>query len=273
MKKSLLAGAVLCALSASAWAVDTLDPIVIQEPDGEVTKVSENGVEISASDSAIQINSNNGSAPIGGSVVLTAPSIHLSSTGSDAVAVFNGGHLTLGSSETQEVVITAEKENMAGLFAKNAYGTNNPEAGPKVNIEAKNIVINAKTAGIWAQNNTETAERPANGTSIILKAEDSISIKAEKGGIYAFSNSYVDLSAKNISIEAEHVIDARGNSVVNINKDGNGAVVLKGDIVFETPGKTDKSGEAINATVNVNLDGAGSVWEGNSAVIYPDYFK
>ena len=265
MKKSLLVSAVLCALSTTVCAAE---PFMITHEQNE-EKTFDSLLEIQTDESAIQINENIDNGPTGGSLALTAPSINLSSTAADAIAVFNGGALSLGSAQTELISISSSGNDCAGIFAKN-YGTSE---GASVKVEAQNIVINAKTAGIWTQNNTEKTERPENGTSVILKAKDSISIKAEDGGIYAFSNSLVDLSAKNISIEAKHVIDTRGNSVVNINKDGTGTVKLKGDIVFETPGKTDKSGETINAEVNVNLVGKGSVWEGNSFINYPDYFE
>ena len=263
MKKSLLVSAVLCALSTTVCAAE---PFMITHEQNE-EKTFDSLLEIQTDKSAIQINT--GSSPVGGRLTLTAPSIKLSSTAADAITVFNGGALSLGSAQTELISISSSGNNCAGIFAKN----NGTSEGASVKVEAQNILINAKTAGIWTQNNTEKTERPENGTSVILKAKDSISIKAEDGGIYAFSNSLVDLSAKNISIEAKHVIDTRGNSVVNINKDGTGTVKLKGDIVFETPGKTDKSGETINAEVNVNLVGKGSVWEGNSFINYPDYFR
>lgn len=126
-------------------------------------------------------------------------------------------------------------------------------------------MIEATGTGIWAQNNTETPSLPEMHTTINLNA-DNISIKAKTSGVVAFSNSEINLNG-NVSIDAPIAIDARGNSLVNINKTGDKKVVLTGDIVFETPnspGDSQNSGKIINAKVNVNLSGEGSSWTGRA---------
>ena len=259
MKKSLLVSAVLCALSTTVCAAE---PFMITHGQNE-EKTFDSLLEIQTDKSAIQINKNDNNGPTGGSLTLTAPSINLSSTATDTIAVFNGGILSLGSEKTELISIGSTAEGAAGIFAKN-FGT---DKGPSVKLEADSIVINAVAAGIWAQNNTQEPTRDENATAVVLNAKDSIVIKAEEAGINAYSNSLVELSSKNITIEAKYVIDTRGHSVVNINKEGTGTVKLKGDIAFETPGTG--SGDLLNSYVNVNLSGKDSFWEGNSVVSYP----
>ena len=68
-----------------------------------------------------------------------------------------------------------------------------------------------------------------------------------------------------------NALDVRGNSTVNINKDGKHTTVLNGDIVFETPNNEDNSansGKLLNSNVNINLNGDGSVWTGRA---YQEY--
>ena len=71
----------------------------------------------------------------------------------------------------------------------------------------------------------------------------------------------------NLTVNAKHAIDVRGNSTTNINTDGNHTTVLNGDMVFETPaveGNAQNSGYIINAYVNINFNGAESSWTGRA---------
>lgn len=68
------------------------------------------------------------------------------------------------------------------------------------------------------------------------------------------------------TITGKNALDVRGHSTTNINTDGKHSTVLNGDIVFETPATPQnnhsKSGNIIDANVNVNLTGKGSSWTG-----------
>lgn len=65
----------------------------------------------------------------------------------------------------------------------------------------------------------------------------------------------------NLEVHADHAIVARGNALININTDGQHSTKLYGDVDFNYNAPT--SGTAIDSTVNMNLTGADSIWEGN----------
>lgn len=80
-----------------------------------------------------------------------------------------------------------------------------------------------------------------------------------------FSNSQLDISGS-LTVTAPIAIDTRGNSLININQDGKGIVVLNGDIHFESP--VENSGTKLNSEVNINLVGEGSSWTGGIGKFY-----
>lgn len=93
--------------------------------------------------------------------------------------------------------------------------------------------------------------------------------------VVAFSNSEININSTGGTIWIEsresNAIDARGNSLVNINTDKAAErVVIIGDIAFETPGPTENSGTIINADLNIVLSGAESSWTGGILFSYPD---
>lgn len=192
-------------------------------------------------------------------------SANSNSADSRAVVARDGGKITLGTDNTDKVVI-------------NSYGTGNSNigitalnAGSSVTVNTKELVIN--TTGNYAlhvQSGTEEAVRPENPATVIVNAENT-SITAEHGaGIMAFSNGYMEVNG-NLTVKAQSAIDTRGNATIKINKDGKGKVVLDGDIVFETPnspGDAQNSGKIIDSDVNINLTGEGSSWTGRAYQYY-----
>lgn len=181
----------------------------------------------------------------------------------DTVSVSEGGQIVIGGEETQKLSLSSSATGgYAALFASN---TDAKGAGPQITMTAKEVVINAADAGIWLQNNTQTETTPSDGTHLTISADNTV-IKAEGAGIRAFSNSQVDISG-NLTVDAPLAIDTRGNSIININQDGKGKVVLNGDILFETPnapGDAQNSGNIINSEVNLNLSSADSSWTGRA---------
>ena len=124
---------------------------------------------------------------------------------------------------------------------------------PTLTVTAKTVNFDVTGAGIWAQNNTETSPAPQGHTTLTINA-DNINIKAGNQGIVAFSNSEINLNG-NVNIDAaKYALDVRGNSTVNINQNADKTVVLKGDILFETPGPDENSGSVVGANVNINLN-------------------
>ena len=143
----------------------------------------------------------------------------------------------------------------------------------KVDIKAETLNITSNGAfGVHVQNNTETATAPDNRATVNLTADTiNITNKTKDGlGLSAFSNGLMNVNG-NLTVNADHVIDVRGNSTMNINTDGKHSTVLNGDIVFETPntpGDAQNSGKIINANVNINLTGENSAWTGKA---YQEY--
>ncbi len=267
MKKSLLTGAVLCALSASALATTTYGDIKIDGKianEGDLGKVTNTSVEITK-DGANAVKVTNEQASIRGKFI----TIDGSGEGKETIRLQRGATAQIGGEETEKLLIKS-KEDVA-VFATSKESGVNEKLPSKLDLQAKNIVIESGYAGIWAQNNTEVPNNPNKHTTINITA-DKTTITAQKMGIVAFSNSEINVSG-DLTINAEHAIDARGNSIVNINQSGKDTVVLNGDIVFETPGNKDNSGETVNADININLTGANSSWTGNVVMSYPDYFE
>lgn len=190
----------------------------------------------------------------------------------DTLFIKNGGTVSIGGAETENIKIESNNagKGFGGIFISNGPKT---ESGASLlNLKAKNITFESKEGvGIWAQNNTQSEQRPGKVSTVKIEAENTV-INA-KDGILAFSNSVVDISG-NLTINAlDHAIDTRGNSLVNINQNGKGTVNIVGDIVFETPNKEGgdsvNSGNLINSEVNINLTGENSSWTGRAFQSYP----
>lgn len=260
MKKSLLAGAVLCALSASAFAATygqiMIDNVVAGEgglsnPDNSSVVISKDGGKALTADT------------LGEVVKIYGRDITFTSTGAETIRVGNDAVVSIGDDTTNTLKVQSAGD------AVNVIAASGGAHSPTLNLTAETIEITAEGAGIWAQNNTESGTAPEKHTVVSIDAKKT-TITAGTMGIAAFSNSEVNVTGS-LEINAPHAIDVRGNSTVNINKDGGDhTVVLNGDIVFETPGPNDNSGSVINANVNLNLSGADSYWKGNAMTSYPD---
>lgn len=150
-------------------------------------------------------------------------------------AKFSGGEITISSgSDAGFVVMQSRLEISADTL----------------NIQS------SESDGIAVQGNTADSN-----TSISIDAGKT-EITAEHGaGIMATSYGKIDIKG-NLLVNASEAITARGDAVVNINQEGNGTVVLNGDIAF-VAGNDPNSGKSIDADINVNLVGEGSSWTGS----------
>ena len=188
-------------------------------------------------------------------------------SGADAVLATNGGKIVLGGEQTNNISIYAE----TSYDAVSAY-TRSPD-GTRLDILAnQSVVIESKTVGLWAQSGKQETETPKDGATVNIAAKN-IRIDSVGSTVIAFSNSTVNLNADYVKLTSQTgaVLDTRGNSTININQNGEGTVVLNGDIVFETPnapGDAQNSGNIINAYVNVNLSTPESSWTGRSYQSY-----
>lgn len=172
-----------------------------------------------------------------------------------AISLAEGASLTIGDSNTENITIKADDVNTAILAHNNT----------KLDITAKQLeIISEGSAGIWLQSGTEEEVRPDNNTKVSINTENT-TITASEAGIRVYSNSQLDISGS-LTVTAPIAIDTRGNSLININQDGKGIVVLNGDIHFESP--VENSGTKLNSEVNINLVGEGSSWTGGIGKFY-----
>lgn len=249
--------------------------IVLDELDGVGGNISEFStvtigteetvsISLSTTGSALSIDSSN--------TTLEAKKIALSSSGSDTLSIHYGSEVSIGNENTETITITSDATGgagYAGIFMKNVDGS---PVGPSVTLKAKNINITTKDSGVWLQNGTQDATTPNKGTYLTISAEN-ITIDTPNGsGLRVFSNSKLDVEG-NLVIDAINAIDTRGNSIINVNKNGKYSTVLKGDIVFQTPnvqgGDSHLSGSIINSKVTVGLTGENSSWTGRAYQSFP----
>ncbi|EEO27881.2 autotransporter outer membrane beta-barrel domain-containing protein [Oxalobacter paraformigenes] len=177
-------------------------------------------------------------------------------TAMETVRANNKGRVVLGDENTRMINLTGPD---TGLLAR---------AGGQIAVQTEKLVISGGNYGIWAQNNTQDPTAPDGAASITIRASDT-TITAKESGIVAFSNGKIDISG-NLTVNAPTAIEVRGNSTTTINQDGQGTVVLNGDIAFATPGPAQNSGNIIDAAVNINLANADSSWTGSLSKAYPD---
>ena len=175
-----------------------------------------------------------------------------------------GGVINLGDTSTKSINISTKGGNPFAVMAV--------AGGSKVNITGKEVNITAHGSkyayGVWAQNNDVNRVNPsaininADNTVIDVSTDQATFDGGENQaiGIISYSGSTVNISG-NLTVNAPTVISTRGNSEININKDGKSTVKLNGDISFNYNGPT--SGTGIDSNVNINLTDADSVLNGN----------
>lgn len=151
-----------------------------------------------------------------------------------------------------DIQISAKGEDAAGIIAIE-HGS--------VALNGQNAVIDVDgskySTGIHVQNNDMTDE--TNRATVNVNTENT-TINAVTA-LSAMSHSVLNVNS-NLVTNGKNAILTRGNSDVNINTDGQHTTQLNGDIVFNYDG--DSSGTGIDSNVNVNLNGEGSFWTGNT---------
>ena len=184
------------------------------------------------------------------------------------ISITSSGHGVGNNATSQKLALDSDTKIKGKNVVINAkgYGLTNNES--QMLIETDTLSINSGM-GIHVGNNTEKKNpEDTDRATTIIKANQT-TINADTHGILAFSNGLVDI-AGNLTVNAPIAIDVRGYSTVNINQDGQGTVVLNGNINFETPGGSNNSGNIIDAYVNIDLSGPDSSWTGNVSREYPE---
>ena len=197
------------------------------------------------------IDAKNGSTATIDADVIEASSVY-------AGVISRASNVTLGNDESSLVKIEAKgqgyKGEVIGLWAYD------PDS--EIHVKGQNLEIVANgdegvtSFGILAQ--ARVGEGETGDNSIVIEAQNT-QIEADTA-ILAMSKGKVEVKG-NLTVKATDAILVRGESTVNINQDGGKSVVLNGDIDFNKNGTT--SGTNAWGDVNLNLDTADSVWNGN----------
>lgn len=196
-------------------------------------------------------------APDGSKVTIQGAKINVSAEGKTARGLYaqDNNKISVGNTGS-DIQIFAKGEDAVGVLAL-VHGS--------VDLNGKNAVIKAESSGnqasegIHVQNNdmTDTDHR----ATVNINTENT-TIHADSA-LVAMSNSVLNVNS-NLVTNGKNAILTRGNSDVNINMEGKHTTQLNGDIVFNYDGAS--SGTVIDSNVNVNLNGEGSFWTGNTKV-------
>lgn len=188
-----------------------------------------------------------------GKVTIHGAKINVSAEGKNARGLYaqDNNKISVGNAGS-DIQISAKGEDAVGVLAL-VHGS--------VDLNGKNAVINAEgsqaSEGIHVQNNdmTDTDHR----ATVNINTENT-TIHADSA-LVAMSHSVLNVNS-NLVTNGKNAILTRGNSDVNINMEGKHTTQLNGDIVFNYDGAS--SGTVIDSNVNVNLNGEGSFWTGNT---------
>ena len=196
----------------------------------------------------------------------------------EAVGAYAGtnGAVSIGSDKTENVRIEAKnKGDHANAYAVGVWVDNMADwkkDGGQMTIGGKNIAIYAESAtdatAIHVASNTLT---PVKRSSLVLNGDqiviESKTTNADKKSIGIAAMSMGDVSVTgNTLVKADQALLARGDSSIEINKDGLHTTQIEGDVVFDYNGPT--SSTAIDAKVDLTLSGANSYWNGNTVIAW-----
>lgn len=190
-----------------------------------------------------------------GKVTIHGAKIDVSAQGKKARGLYaqDNNKISVGNAGS-DIQISAKGEDAVGVLVL-VHGS--------VDLNGKNAVIKAESngnqasEGIHVQNNDMTDKE--HRATVNINTENT-TIHADSA-LVAMSHSVLNVNS-NLVTNGKNAILTRGNSDVNINRDGNHTTQLNGDIVFNYDGAS--SGTAIDSNVNVNLNGEGSFWTGNT---------
>lgn len=227
--------------------------------DIELGKDANAEVQISSSSEGtamgVAVASAGSGTPADGKVTIHGAKINVSAEGKKARGLYaqDNNKISAGNAGS-DIQISVKGEDAVGVLAL-VHGS--------VDLNGKNAVIKAESRGnlasegIHVQNNDMNDKD--NRATVNVNTENT-TINA-KSALVAMSNSVLNVSS-NLVTNGKNAILTRGNSDVNINVDGKHTTQLNGDIVFNYDGAS--SGTGIDSNVNVNLNGEGSFWTGNT---------
>ena len=190
-----------------------------------------------------------------GKVTIQGAKINVSAEGKTARGLYaqDNNKISVGNAGS-DIQISAKGEDAVGVLAL-VHGS--------VDLKGKNAVIKAESRGNLASEgihvqNTDMTDTDHRAT-VNVNTENT-TIHADSA-LVAMSNSVLNVNS-NLVTNGKNAILTRGNSDVNINMEGKHTTQLNGDIVFNYDKAT--SNTVIDSNVNVNLNGEGSFWTGNT---------
>lgn len=187
----------------------------------------------------------------GGGVVFKGKTVNF--VGANGLIAWDKGSKIIVEGDDITIVSTADGDLKYGIQAQNQG---------KVSVTGKNIDITAKNIGVQVANGTKGNQQPL--ATLDLTA-DNINITGGAAAVSAMSYGIATLEG-NVTLKGKNAIFVRGDASVFINKSGEHTVKMDGDINFNYEDKT--SGAAIDALVDVTLNGKDSYWKGNTVVQY-----
>ena len=186
-----------------------------------------------------------------------------------SVLAMCGGTVNLGDANTKSVVVTTKGQYVDAVMADNFRR----KQGGVINVNSEKFVVNAEATdgycyAVRAMNRTTTSDSSV-VSKININAKNTIinaSIAAEgkeANAITAWSQGEIRINDGNLYVKADNVINTRGQSLVEINKNNNAdnIVQLNGNIAFKYDGVS--SGTTIDSKVILNLSNKDSYLNGN----------
>ncbi len=182
------------------------------------------------------------------------------------IEAVDGGTINIGTDQVRlgivEVTSTTDKDMAVGLHAWRNTASTNASA---INVHADTLKIDVTSTDYWAYG-IYTYSQNGEPCLVNIDAADTI-INVSGGissvGIISWSKSQVRLNQGNVFISADTAVNTRGESVVQINADGNEnyVVQINGDVGFEYDGE--HSGTTTDSDLNIRLMNDQSYLKGN----------
>lgn len=234
----------------------------------EVTITADNPDNKNATAAGMYVNPGADVTVLGSKIAITAKNAY---NGQRSRAIEFGGasnsaatKLVLGSAatETIELVSHSQGESLGiGVLG----GTNSQGVSAEINGGLLRVDVSGNSSnenlisGIHVANNTDTTTRPDKAASLEINAAKTV-ITSSNIGLSAFSNGSLKVKG-DLQVQAATAVAARGYSQIEINKEKNHTVQLKGDVEFTYAKVT--SNTSIEADVTINLSNADSYLQGN----------
>lgn len=190
-----------------------------------------------------------------GKVTIRGAKINVSAEGKKARGLYAQDNNKISAGNTgSDIQISVKGEDAIGVLAL-VHGS--------VDLKGKNAVINAESRGNLASEGIHVQNNDLKDTdhrATVNVNTENTTIHADSA-LVAMSNSVLNVNS-NLVTHGKNAILTRGNSDIKINMEGNHTTQLNGDIVFNYDKASSET--AIDSNVNVNLNGEGSFWTGNT---------